>query len=111
MLAGLALWPPSTPAAEPSPPETVTRLALVVDGQEVAVFSELGGIASCYEPVQLELTSGPTAQLKLPGKRTPPTVVLKRGMTRALMPWTWHEQALDRCAVGAEERLAGDVQP
>ena len=32
--------------------------------------------------------------LRLPGKRTPPTVTLKRGMTRDTSLWAWHEAAL-----------------
>ena len=54
------------------------RFALLVDGRELAVFGDLVGLTSGFETSQLELTVGGSApKLNLPGKRPPPTVVLK----------------------------------
>ena len=51
-------------------------------GGRLAVFGDLVGLTSGFETSQLELTVGGSApKLNLPGKRPPPTVVLKRGMT------------------------------
>jgi phage tail-like protein len=71
---------------------TAARYSLIVDGSEVATFSEFPGLVSGLERSQLELTAG--RALKLPGKRTPPTVTLKRGMSVNTDMWTWHEAAL-----------------
>jgi hypothetical protein len=56
---------------------TASRFSITIDGFEIASFSELGGI-----------TTGnlPSAQ-----QQNPPTVVLKRGMTRNLELNAWHE--------------------
>jgi phage tail-like protein len=73
----------------------VSRFVLVVDGRDVAAFSELVGLASGFETSQLELSvGGSTPKLNLPGKRTPPTVTLKRGMTRDIELWDWHDDAI-----------------
>jgi phage tail-like protein len=71
------------------------RFALIVGGSEVAAFGDLVALTSGFETSQLELSvGGSTPKLSLPGKRTPPTVVLKRGMTRNIELWDWHDDAL-----------------
>jgi phage tail-like protein len=72
-------------------PVTVARISLVIDGSEIATFSDLGGIVSGIDPAQLELSGG---SVRLPGKRTPPTVTLTRGMTNDAALWSWHDSAL-----------------
>jgi phage tail-like protein len=84
-----ATWAAMAATNDPLP--APARFALTVDGNEIASFSELGGVISGIDPSQLELNAG---SLKLPGKQTPPTVTLKRGMTRDTVLWTWHEAAL-----------------
>jgi phage tail-like protein len=72
-------------------PLTAARFELTIDGHSLAVFSELQGIASGFAPGELELTD---RRLRVPGKRTPPTLTLKRGLTRSLELAAWHELAL-----------------
>ena len=98
-LAALGAWTSSSQgAAAPSEPNdalTAARFDLSIDGHSIAVFSELDGIASGFDPADLELvTRGREPVLKLPGKRNPPTVTLKRGMTRNIELAAWHELVL-----------------
>ena len=66
---------------------------LAVEGNTVALFPEIE-LVSGIAPADLELViRGGEAQLKLPGKRTPPTLTLKRGMTTSLELVAWHERA------------------
>ena len=72
---------------------------LTIDGATVALFPEVD-LVSGIAATDLELTlRGADAQLKLPAKRTPPTVTLKRGITTSLEVVAWHELAqLDNAA-------------
>ncbi len=72
---------------------------LTVDGNIVALFPEVE-LVSGIAPADLELViRAGEAQLKLPARRTPPTLTLKRGMTTSLELVAWHEQAqLDNAA-------------
>ena len=71
---------------------TAARFSLSVDGHELASFSELGGITSSIEVADVVETAGnDTVLKKLPGKRNPPTVTLKRGKNSSLDLWQWHE--------------------
>jgi phage tail-like protein len=73
-------------------PVTANRYSLVVDGQEIAAFSELTGIVSEVDPSDYWQTgtNGPTVS-KLPGKQKPQTIVLRRGMTGGMELWAWHQ--------------------
>lgn len=66
-----------------------TRFSLTIDGVEIAQFAQLATIRSEAAPDDL---AGMLLK-KLPGKRTPPTVTLRRGMTTDLQLWVWHEAA------------------
>jgi phage tail-like protein len=70
---------------------TAARFAITIDGVEIAVFSELAGISSGYETSALELSA---RRLAVPGKRMPPTVTLKRGLSNGMEVQAWHDQAL-----------------
>ena len=71
---------------------TVARFSLSVDGRELASFGELGGISSSIEVAEVvEAAGDQTVLKKLPGKRTPPTITLKRGKNSSLDLWDWHE--------------------
>ena len=74
---------------------TAARFSITIDGVEVAQFSELAGIVSGYDTDELELlTRGSEVLLKVPGKRKPTAVTLKRGMSVSLELAAWHDQAL-----------------
>jgi phage tail-like protein len=71
---------------------TAARFELTIDGHSLGVFSELQTITSAIEVELVEQTSATETILKkLPGKRIPPTVTLKRGMTRNIEMAAWHE--------------------
>ena len=74
---------------------TAARFELTIDGHALASFSELGGLVSGFDRADLELVTreGDTAVV-LPVKRNPPTVTLKRGMTRNIEMSAWHELVL-----------------
>jgi phage tail-like protein len=77
---------PAGTSTGPNDALTAARFSIVVDGGEIAVFSQLVGIRSEVEP------DARTSELaKLPGKRKPPTVTLRRGQTRDLSIFAWHE--------------------
>jgi phage tail-like protein len=70
---------------------TAARFSLTIDGVEIAQFSELVGITSDAEPDNL---AGFVLK-KLPGKRHPPTVTLRRGLTTDMQISTWHDTAVE----------------
>jgi phage tail-like protein len=70
---------------------TVSRFSITVDGVQVASFSELVGISSEALPDDF---AGRVLK-KLPGKRTPPTVTLARGMTSDLGIYAWHHSVVE----------------
>jgi phage tail-like protein len=73
----------------PSDVLTAARFSITVDGYSIASFSELVGIASEVEP--LDSADQVVDTRKLPGRRKPPTVTLRRGQTSELELWAWHE--------------------
>jgi len=74
---------------------TAARFSVVIDGYEIASFSELSGITTEVEPVDyLSSSDKEIIFKKLPGKRKPPTVILKRGQTSGVELWSWHQAVL-----------------
>jgi len=61
---------------------TAARFSLTIDGIELGQFAEAAGLPTGTAPLK-----------KLPGKRTPPTIVLKRGKSSSMELWAWHEAA------------------
>ena len=72
-------------------PIAPARFTLTVDGVEIATFSDLVAITSEATPDDL----AGTLLKKLPGKRKPPTITLRRGMTADLQVDAWHEAGVD----------------
>jgi phage tail-like protein len=73
---------------------TASRFSIVIDGYEIASFSELQEINTEFELTQyLESGTAGTTSNTLPGKYKVPTVTLKRGMNGSLELWSWHEAA------------------
>ena len=93
--AAIGAWTSSSQGAAAPPggePLTAARFELTIDGHSLAVFSELVGISSEVDIEDVRLDTNRKRKLKkLPGKRTPPTVTLKRGMTRNIELAAWHE--------------------
>ena len=93
--AAIGTWTSSSQGAA-APPDaddlTAARFELTIDGHSIAIFSELVGISSEVETKGLLVSKRKGSVLKkLPGKRTPPTVTLRRGMTRNIELAAWHE--------------------
>ena len=86
-------------AATPTDPDPFAgaRFSITIDGVEIATFAELAGLSSGIDPSALTLgqnQKGKPVLKKLPGKRTPPTVTVKRGLTTDLSVSEWHHEAL-----------------
>jgi phage tail-like protein len=74
---------------------TASRFSVTIDGYEIASFSELQGITTSVEIVdQFESSDREVINKKLPGRKNPPQIVLKRGKTNSMELWTWHEAVL-----------------
>ena len=74
---------------------TASRFSIVIDGYQIASFAELIGITTEVEPVELlESTDKEVTLKKLPGKKKPPTLTLKRGKNQSMELWIWHEAVL-----------------
>jgi phage tail-like protein len=91
--AAIGAWASASQGATPNEsPITASRFGISVDGVQLAVFSELQGISSGIDAEDVEYVSRDgTVTVKLPGKRTPPTVTLTRGLTQSFELSAWHE--------------------
>ena len=90
--------------SQPADVITANRFAIVIDGQEIAVFAELSGITTEAEQSEYWETSGEAVGVsKLPGKVKPPAVTLRRGMSGSLELLSWHE-AVRQGTMGAARR-------
>jgi phage tail-like protein len=81
----------SSPGSHPKPAQAQTtqdplaaaKFSLVVDGQEIAAFNELGGVTSS---IKLPRADGKAAQLDF-------SIVLKRGLSESMALSAWHQYA------------------
>jgi phage tail-like protein len=74
---------------------TAARFSIVIDGYQIASFSELVGITTEVEPVELmESTDKHVMLKKMPGRIKPATLTLKRGKNQSMELWLWHEAVL-----------------
>jgi phage tail-like protein len=83
----------------PSEALAAARFSISVDGVEIAQFSELVELSSGIDPSELALRPAQkrgAGARKLPDKRPPPTVTLKRGQTSDLGLFEWHHDSLGR---------------
>jgi phage tail-like protein len=84
---GVLLMPGGT---VPAPVATVARFSITIDGVEIGQFSDLVAISSTVEPAEVE-----SGELSRPAARKiPPTVTLRRGHTKDMGIFTWHEAVL-----------------
>lgn len=82
-------------ANQPNDAITAARFSITIDGYEIASFSELQGITTEVEPVELmESTDKEVILKKMPGKTKPATLTLKRGKNASMELWAWHEAVL-----------------
>ncbi len=80
---------------QPNDAITAARFSITIDGYEIASFSELQGITTEVEPVELMESNDKEVILKkMPGKTKPATLVLKRGSNSSMELWAWHEAVL-----------------
>src|ERR1700746_775856 len=86
-----------------------SRFSVTVDGYEIAQFSELSGITTEVDVIDFMENSATGANIlkKLPGKRKPPTITLRRGKNSSLELWAWHEAIMRGDVVGA--RKSGSI--
>lgn len=87
--AGIGSWVSNAAGADAGDPLTAARFEITIDGHSVGSFAEVG-LVSGFEPAELELA---TKGIVLPSKQKPPTITLKRGLTRNLELSAWHEAA------------------
>ena len=79
--------------ANSTDPLTAAKFSLVVDGVEIAAFNEIVSLESEIDPgATAGTTHGPTAQTST--KPLLPHVTLKRGMTKGMELWAWHQAAV-----------------
>jgi phage tail-like protein len=77
---------------------TAAHFELQIDRvQAKSKFSELAGISSSLDVVDFLESGGDKGTIlkKLPGKRNPPTVTLRRGMTKNVEMDAWHQLAVE----------------
>lgn len=72
-------------AAPPEQPIAASRFSITIDGVEIASFSELGSIVSAVE------VAPPTSAMPSGAVVKTATVTLRRGLTRGIEMWAWHE--------------------
>jgi phage tail-like protein len=68
------------------------HFAVEIDGIELAQFSELSGITSEIDVIELKENArdGKPIVKKLPGAHKPPTITLKRAKNSSMALWNWH---------------------
>jgi phage tail-like protein len=73
------------------------HFAVEIDGTQIAQFTELSGITSEMDVVELKENSkeGKPIIKKLPGSRKAPTITLKRAKNVSMDLYNWHKDMLD----------------
>jgi phage tail-like protein len=68
------------------------HFSVEIDNTEIAQFSELSGITSEIDVIDLKENGfdGKPLIKKLPGSRKPPTITLKRAKSASMDLWNWH---------------------
>ncbi len=95
--------------AMPNDAISAARFSITVDGYEIAQFSELSGITTEVDVIDFTENgaSGANILKKLPGRRKPPTITLRRGKNSSLELWAWHEAIMRGDVAGA--RKSGSI--
>ncbi len=68
------------------------HFSVEIDHTEIAQFSELSGVTSEIDVIDLKENTrdGKPLIKKLPGARKPPTITLKRAKNSSMDLWNWH---------------------
>jgi phage tail-like protein len=69
------------------------HFSVEIDNTEIAQFSELSGITSEIDVIELKENMKENGRFiikKLPGFRKPPTITLKRAKNASMDLWNWH---------------------
>src|SRR3954466_14154084 len=81
----------TTGSGQAPDPGGVARFVLSIDGQPVGTFSELALMTSEVKPFDYSTTESKSVIIKrLPGKATPVSLTLVRGLTGDTTFDTWH---------------------
>ena len=69
---------------------TAFQFSITVDGYEIAQFSEITGITTEVDVIDFQenTASAESVLKKLPGKKKPPTIVLKHSKNMSIDMWT-----------------------
>ena len=72
------------------------HFSIEIDSVEIAQFSEVSGITSEVDVIELKENTADGKPLvhKLPGAMKPPTITLKRAKNASKALWDWHNAAL-----------------
>ena len=91
--------------SSPNDAIAASRFSITVDGTEIAQFNELVGIVSEVDIIDFVENSEQELGIfkKLPGKRKPPHITLKRGKSTSMEIYAWH-QAVVMGQIGAARR-------
>ena len=83
--------------------------AIEIDSIEIAQFSEVSGLASEVDVIELKENTrdGKLVIHKSPGAMKPPTITLKRAKNSSKALWDWHEAMLQGKV--SESRKNGSV--
>jgi phage tail-like protein len=74
-----------------------SHFSLEIDNTEIAQFSELSGLTSEIDVIELKENGfdGKPVIKKMPGIQKPPTITLKRAKNASMDLWNWHQAMLD----------------
>lgn len=89
--------PTGVPTASPNDALAARHFSVEIDGTQVAQFTEVSGITSELDVIELKensLTGKPIIK-KLPGARKAPTITLKRAKNVSMDLYNWHKAMLD----------------
>ncbi len=89
--------PTGVPTATANDAFAARHFAVEIDGTQVAQFTEVSGITSEMDVIELKENSkdGKPIIKKLPGARKAPTITLKRAKNASMDLYNWHKDMLD----------------
>lgn len=82
------------PAARLDPYQNF-RFLVEIDGITAAGFHSVDGIESIISVIDYREGNEVGTSRKLPGLRTSPNLVLRRGLSQELDLWNWHQTVID----------------